>query len=315
MFGRKKSMFVSMDQQFQKLKRKLYILLSLFILFLFGTAYYIYLNYDYLAFKHLITQNYIFTDTLDELYKKELNRNVNGDYYENFDNLVLSIVTREIRELKGDKYTYQYLPENYKKSKEAEKEEAKKSYIEEVSKEIAYLKLTNFSEYTTDFIKKQTNTLDNYPNIIIDLRDNLGGDIFAQYYMSDLFLPKGKIITFDITRSKLFTRTVKSKKNQKFNYNNIIILQNSNTASSSEGFISSLKDNLDNVILIGENSFGKGIGQFTLPLKKGFAIKATTLLWNTPKNINIQGLGIKPDIEYTKEDIIDYAIKYIIEKR
>ncbi|WP_341877636.1 S41 family peptidase [Defluviitalea saccharophila] len=311
MFRKNRSMFVSMDQKYQKLKRRFYTLLFLFLLFICGTTYYLYLNYDYFAFKHLISQNYIYTDTLDELYKKELNRDVNGEYYKNFDNLVMSIVTREIRELNNDKYTYQYLPENYKKTKEEEKNEAKKSYVEEISKEIVYLKLTNFSEYTQDFMKKQTKTLKNYPNIIIDLRDNLGGDIFAQYYMSDLFLPKDKTISYDITRSKLFTRIVKSKRKQLLQYNNIIILQNGNTASSSEGFISSLKDNLDNVILIGENTFGKGIGQFTLPLKKGFAIKATTLLWNTPKNINIQGVGIKPDIEYTKEDIVDYAVAYI----
>jgi len=223
----------------------------------------------------------------------------------------MSIVTKEIRELNNDKYTYQYLPENYKKTKEEEKDEAKKSYIEEISNDIVYLKLTNFSKYTEDFMKKQIKTLKNYPNIIIDLRDNRGGDIFALYYMSDLFLPKSQTIAYDITRSKWFTRTIKSKRKQVLQYNNIIILQNGNTASSSEGFISALKDNLDNVILIGENSFGKGIGQFTLPLKKGFAIKATTLLWNTPKNINIQGVGIKPDIEYTKEDIIDYAVEYI----
>ncbi|NLM13062.1 MAG: hypothetical protein GX209_04880 [Epulopiscium sp.] len=311
MFRKNRTIFVSMDQKYQKLKRKYYILLFLFILFICGTSYYLYLNYDYFAFKHLISQNYIYTETLDELYQKELNRDVKGEYYKHFDNLIMSIVTKEIRELNNDKYTYQYLPENYKKTKEEEKDEAKKSYIEEISNDIVYLKLTNFSKYTEDFMKKQIKTLKNYPNIIIDLRDNRGGDIFALYYMSDLFLPKSQTIAYDITRSKWFTRTIKSKRKQVLQYNNIIILQNGNTASSSEGFISALKDNLDNVILIGENSFGKGIGQFTLPLKKGFAIKATTLLWNTPKNINIQGVGIKPDIEYTKEDIIDYAVEYI----
>ncbi|HHW66147.1 MAG: carboxyl-terminal processing protease [Epulopiscium sp.] len=311
MFRKNRPLFISMDQQYRKLKRKFYTLLFLFVLFILGTSYYLYLNYDYFAFKHLISQNYIYTDTLDELFKKELNRDVNGEYYKNFDNLVLSIVTREIRELNGDQYTYQYLPENYKKTKEAEKEEAKKSYVEEISKDIIYLKVTNFSEYTKDFMKKQIKTLKNYPNIIIDLRDNLGGDIFTQYYMSDLFLPKDQTIAYDITRSDLLTRTVKSKKKQVLQYNHIIILQNGNTASASEGFISSLHDNLDNVTLIGENSFGKGIGQFTLPLKKGFAIKATTMLWNTPNNINIQGVGIKPDLEYAKEDIIDYAVEYI----
>ncbi|WP_058485764.1 S41 family peptidase [Defluviitalea phaphyphila] len=311
MFRRKKPLFISMDQKYKKLKRKFYILLTIFILFVLGTSYYIYLNYDYLAFKHFISQNYIYTETLDELYEKELKQNVNGKYYKYFDNVVISIVTREIRELNGDMYTYQYLPEEYEKSKVDEKKEAQNSYVEELSKNAVYLKLTNYSKYTKDFIKDQINYLKDYPNIIIDLRDNRGGDISALYYMSDLFLPKNKILAFDITRSKLFTRTVKSKRKQTLHYDNIIILQNKNTASSSEGFISALKDNLDNVTLIGETTFGKGIGQFTLPLTKGFAIKATTMLWNTPNNINIQEIGISPDIEYTNEDIVEYALKYI----
>ncbi|MBZ4669539.1 MAG: hypothetical protein JG775_2694, partial [Defluviitaleaceae bacterium] len=109
MFRKNRPLFISMDQQYRKLKRKFYTLLFLFVLFILGTSYYLYLNYDYFAFKHLISQNYIYTDTLDELFKKELNRDVNGEYYKNFDNLVLSIVTREIRELNGDQYTYQYL--------------------------------------------------------------------------------------------------------------------------------------------------------------------------------------------------------------
>ncbi|NLK21611.1 MAG: hypothetical protein GX308_05920 [Epulopiscium sp.] len=311
MFGRKKPMFISMDYQYKSLKRKFYTLLTIFILFLCGASYYIYLNYDYFVFKHLINQNYVYTDSLEKLYEKELNRTVNGDYYKYFDNLVMSIVTREIRAIKNDRYTYQYLPEQYKKSKEITIKEAEQAYLEELSDDIVYLKLTNFSKYTKKFIKDQSKVLNEYPNIIVDLRGNPGGDVFALYYISDLFIPKNRVISFDITRSKLFTRTIKSKKNQILGFNNVIILQDSNTASSSEGFIAALKDNLDNVTLIGETTFGKGIGQFTMPLKDGFAIKATTMLWNTPNNINIQGEGIKPDLEYTNDDIINYAVQYI----
>jgi C-terminal processing protease CtpA/Prc len=65
------------------------------------------------------------------------------------------------------------------------------------------------------------------------------------------------------------------------------------------------------VELIGSETFGKGIGQFTLPLRRGYAVKATILQWFTPAGINIQGDGIDPDIEYTGEDIIEFALSRI----
>jgi C-terminal peptidase prc len=285
-----------------------------FALLILGNLYYIYLNYDYLVFKHLISQNYIYTDSLDKLYEKELKRDIDGRYYKYFDNLVISIVTREIRQEQNDRYTYQYLPEQYKKSKENEKKEAEKSSIDVLGDNIVYLKITNYSKHTKKFMKQQKDTLEKYPNIIIDLRDNPGGDVAVLNYMSGLFLPEDKIISYDNTRSKLFTKTVKSKNKQELIYDNIIILQDNNTASSAEGFIAALKDNLDNVVLIGDTSYGKGTGQLTMKLKNDFAVKATVMLWNTPKNNNIQGTGIEPDIKYNNEDIIDYAVKYINEK-
>lgn len=314
MLIRKKTMFVSMEAKYQKLKRKFYIVMAILVLLIIANLYYIYLNYDYLAFKHLISQNYIYTDSLDKLFERELKRDVNGQYYKYFDNLVISIVTREIREEQPDPYTYQYLPEQYKKSKENEKKKADQSYVDELDENIVYLKLTNYSKHTKNFVKNEKETLEKYTNIIIDLRDNPGGDVFALNYIADLFLPEDNIISYDNTRSKLFSKTVKSKKKKQLSYDKIIILQNNDTASSAEGFIAALKDNLDNVILIGDNSYGKGTGQIIIPLKKNFAVKATTMFWNTPKNQNVQGTGIEPDIRYTEDDIIEYAVKYIKEK-
>ena len=82
-------------------------------------------------------------------------------------------------------------------------------------------------------MKKQTKTL-KLPQYYYRFKRQPGRRYFAQYYMSDLFLPKDKTISYDITRSKLFTKIVKSKRKQLLQYNNIIILQNGNTASSSE---------------------------------------------------------------------------------
>ncbi|MDR1914631.1 MAG: carboxy- processing protease, partial [Clostridiales bacterium] len=58
-------------------------------------------------------------------------------------------------------------------------------------------------------------------------------------------------------------------------------------------------------------SFGKGIGQVTLPLTDGFAVKATVLLVSGPNDNSIHREGITPDVIYDGEDIIQAAAALI----
>jgi len=294
------------DKQLKRYKRRFRILLAVFVLFIAAVGFYAYLSYDYLVFKHFISHHYIYTDTLDQLYKDEIKRDVKGRYFSYFDDMVISVVTRQIRSINGDRYTYLYTPESYKQTQIEEKEEAAQSEIKVLNDSTIYMRITNFSKYTKKFVYDNVDQLKKYPYIIIDFRDNYGGDISAMADISDLFIPKGSIIATD--KMRMFNWVYKAKKDKILDFEKIIILQNKNTASASENMIAALKDNLDNVTLIGETTFGKGIGQFTMPLRRGFAVKATTLLWYRPSGENIQGKGIKPDIDYTGNDFINYAL-------
>jgi C-terminal peptidase prc len=300
----KKKVF-TVEEQLKRCKRKLITVSVIFLGFIAGTGILTYMNYDYLAFKYFISQHYIYKDTLNELYSQELKQSVNGKYYSYFDNIVVSLVTKRIRELNNDKYTYLYTPESYKSYIRYEKEEAAKSEIKPLNESTIYFHITNFSADTEKFVRSNISLLKKYENIVMDFRNNPGGDTYVMNRIAEMFLPKGAIFSTD--RMRITDWTYKAKSNDDLNFSKIIILQNRNSASASENFISALKDNLDNVTLVGEKTFGKGIGQFTLPLRRGYAVKATTLLWFTPKGINIQGNGINPDIIYTKPDIIEYA--------
>jgi len=302
---------LSPEEQLRRLKKRFTIVTVVMASLLIAAAVYIYLNYDYLAFKHLIAQNYIYTETLDDLYMKELNLDVKGQYYSYFDNLVISLVTKYIRQENNDRYTYLYRPEDLKEEKEEEKAEASQSEIYELNEKTLLLRLTNFSKYTKDFVLENVKDMKDYPYLIIDLRNNYGGDINAMARISDVFLPRGKVIATD--RMRIFDRVLKAESDDMLEYKRIYILQNKNTASSSENMVAALKDNLDNVILVGETTFGKGIGQFTLPLRRGYAVKATVLLWDTPANINIHGKGISPDIPYSGNDAVEYVLSLIDE--
>jgi len=302
---RREKIELSTGEQLKKFKKRFYILLTVFIVFTVSVACYIYLNYDYLVFKHFIAQHYIYTDALDTLYEDYLKMDINGRYYRYFDYIVIASVTEKIRQINQDRYTYLYTPEQYTRYKAEEKEEAEESEFKILDDKTCYIKITNFSKYTWEFMKSHIQEMQKYPNLIMDLRSNSGGLINSMNKMAELFLPKGSIIAID--RMRLFSKTYKSKNSSPIKPEKIIILQDKNTASASEGFIAALKDNLDNVTLIGETTYGKGIGQFTMPLKNGFAVKATTMLWYTPKNVNIHKKGIEPDIFYNGEDIIEFA--------
>jgi len=202
-----------------------------------------------------------------------------------------------------------YVPEQYQQSKIEEKETAELSFIKEFNDTTVLVRLTNFSTYTEKFIKNNFPLLNEYRNLILDLRDNPGGDINVMASISDLFLPRGSIIATD--KMRLFNKVYRARSSKTLEFDNIIILQNKNTASASENMIAALSENLDNVTLIGEKTFGKGIGQFTMPLRRGFAVKATVLLWYGPKGKNFHGEGIEPHIKYVEDDIIEFALSKI----
>lgn len=305
-----KKKYPTIEEQLKKYKCRFYTVSCIAIVLLLSIGFYLYLNYDYLVFKHFISQHYIYTDALDNIFQDELKRDVKGKYYSYFDNLVISVVTRRIRQENNDRYTYLYIPEQYRRYKEEEKKEALQSEVRAINDFTLYMRITNFSVHTKKFVADNIEMLKQYPNLIIDLRDNYGGDIFAMNNMADWFLPKGSTLATDDMR--LMDWIHKTKKSQVLHYDHIVILQNQNSASASENFIAALKDNLPNVTLVGETTFGKGIGQYTLNLKRGFAVKATTMQWYTPNGKNIHRKGIAPDIRYTGEDIIQYAVKKVL---
>jgi len=290
------------EKKYKRLKIKFILLFIMFLLL-------IYYNFDYILFKIVICGNYIYTDTLEQIYNEQIQKDNVKNYFKDFDYVIINLFTDKIREKNKDKYTYLYLDEEYDISQENIEEQAKKSEIKELDNNTVYVKITNFSNFTKKFMFDSIDNIKEYKNIIIDLRNNPGGKINSAYKIADLFLEKGDIIAYENLRFPLFSSKNKAKNNQKLEYDNIYILQNENSASSSEIFINALKENMDNVTLIGTTTFGKGIGQAEFKLKYGYVLKATVLELKTPNGNSIHKKGINPDIEYKNTDIIEYALK------
>ncbi|MDE5759042.1 MAG: peptidoglycan-binding protein, partial [Allobaculum sp.] len=91
----------------------------------------------------------------------------------------------------------------------------------------------------------------------------------------------------------------------------IYILQNDKSASASEVLIGALKENMsDTVTTIGTTTFGKGTEQITLPFEDGTALKYTIAEWTTPNGTSVNGVGLKPDIEVSADEV--YSVSYIM---
>lgn len=163
--------------------------------------------------------------------------------------------------------------------------------VDEDVNDTIMVKLTGFTsdyqnhEGTYDQFKEILEN-DNSKNLIIDLRDNGGGDLSSVLDICDLFLPKDKLVCKLQYKDNTF-RSYKTDDKDLHSYEKIIILQNGNTASASEILISTLlyyADEMDTeVTLVGTKSYGKGIAQQHVYVMEGaYTLSYTCAKWLRP---------------------------------
>jgi len=128
--------------------------------------------------------------------------------------------------------------------------------------------------------------------LIIDLRDNPGGDYDIVCKMCDKFLDAGVIVYTKDNKGKC--EYVKS--DAACEKIPMVILVNGNTASAAEIFSGALKDR-GVATIVGTQTFGKGIVQTIRQLRDGSGIKLTESEYYLPNDECIHGIGIAPDVE------------------
>jgi carboxyl-terminal processing protease len=125
--------------------------------------------------------------------------------------------------------------------------------------------------------------------IVLDLRNNGGGLLHEAVNIVNIFVPKGATIV--ITRGKFEedNRTYKTLNSPVDTEIPLVILINNNSASASEIVSGALQD-FDRAVLIGQNSFGKGLVQTTMSLNYNTSMKVTTAKYYIPSGRLIQRL-------------------------
>ena len=295
----------------EKFLRFKIISLSSIAVLLGGIFALIFLNYDYMQFRLLIAGNYIHTDTLDEMFATHLGF-VPENYGRYFDNLVIAVVTQEIRRVGGDGFTYQYTPTMRQAQRDRVAQQANQAEIAEIAPGVGYLWLPNISPLVENFVMDNKATLASFDNLVLDLRGNSGGNLSVSQAIAGLFLERQTVIGIDQARHNIFTRQRRASGNVYLDFDQIIILQDYRTASASESLIAALQANLDNVTTIGQTSVGKAVGQVTLPMRRGFAVRATVIYIQTPDGGSIHNIGLPPDIYLDiYEDFIEIALRLL----
>lgn len=141
----------------------------------------------------------------------------------------------------------------------------------------------------------EKNTFD---SLIIDLRDNLGGDISIAVSAADKLIGEAEVTLHGYDNS-IFTYSTDENVDVKVP---IVLLVNENTASSSEIFTALIKQNTDAVI-VGTTTYGKGIYQSN-GMFKGGNIHYTDGYFTVGDWECWQGKGISPDVDVEMDNTL-----------
>ena len=168
-----------------------------------------------------------------------------------------------------------------------------------LSPAVGYVRLNQFSETTARELSRAIDSMSDenrgmLDGLILDLRNNPGGVLDAAVDVSDLFLDAGVIVTADGRSSDArFARS--AHRGDLLDGAQLIVLVNNGSASASEIVAGALQDQ-GRALIVGTETFGKGLVQTVMPLSKGRAIKLTTSRYYTPSGASIHETGIMPDI-------------------
>lgn len=165
--------------------------------------------------------------------------------------------------------------------------------------DVGYIRVSEFDSVTYDQYKAAIEDLESQgmKGLIVDLRNNPGGNLATVCDMLDLMLPEGLIV---YTEDKDGNRSEETSDEEHQFKLPMTVLVNGNSASASEIYAGAIQDyGLGEII--GTQTYGKGVVQQIFDLKDGTCVKLTIAEYFTPKGRNINGKGITPDVEVEYE--------------
>lgn len=168
---------------------------------------------------------------------------------------------------------------------------------------IAYIRINTFNETTDPELTQALNKLgqQDFKGLILDLRGNRGGLLNEAVGVASHFLRKNQLIVYHNGRSSPEQKYYAETGEEGPEYP-IIVLTNNNTASAAEIVTGALQDH-DRALVMGQQSFGKGLVQTEYPLSDDTMLLLTTAHYYTPSGRLIQR-------DYSDISLYDYYNHY-----
>lgn len=153
---------------------------------------------------------------------------------------------------------------------------------------LGYIKINRFAESTYKEFKEGLLKLKalGATEMVIDVRDNLGGFLTIAEQVVDEFLEDDKLILFTKNKRGNIEESLATKAGD-FEDGEVFVLINENSASASEIVAGALQDN-DKGTIVGRRSYGKGLVQRDMELGDGSVVRLTVSRYYTPTGRSIQ---------------------------
>jgi carboxyl-terminal processing protease len=170
---------------------------------------------------------------------------------------------------------------------------------------VGYLQVSQFSDDTDELAAKAAQSFKDagVEKVVLDLRDNPGGEVTSAVNLSNLWLGDHTLVVQQKRGSKV-TASDYTQGQPILGGTKVVVLVNAGSASASEIVALALRDQVGAKI-IGEKSYGKGVVQQLIPFDDGSSLKVTVAKWYSPKGTNIDKKGITPDqeVKISDEDV------------
>lgn len=160
-----------------------------------------------------------------------------------------------------------------------------------------YLKLSNFSRSAGDEVRsalRQLKDKKEIKSIVLDLRGNPGGLLDVAVDICDKFLKKDLLIVSTRGKDPNSEKKYFALEEPLVGTEKLIVLVNGNSASASEIVAGAMQDH-DRGVILGTQSFGKGLVQTITPLSFNTSLKVTTAKYYTPSGRCIQKIDYSKD--------------------
>jgi carboxyl-terminal processing protease len=212
------------------------------------------------------------------------------------------------------------------------------TYMGMVTADIGLIRLTDFTNNASREVKDALTTLKEKgaKKIILDLRGNPGGLLSEAINISNIFVAKGLEIVSTKGKVKEWNKKYTAL-NQAVDAEIPMAVLTSNSSASAAEIVSGVMQDYDRGVLIGQNTYGKGLVQATRSLSYNSKLKVTVAKYYIPSGRCIQAIdythrnpdgsvgkiadslrvafktrngrvvydggGVKPDIEIARENL------------